>query len=129
MKSISILCALVVPAAGCYTAGGRATDAVDRVSVGMSEAQVRRELGEPDQVRILVDESVGAPHWEWIYVYKTPWTMMVFPMLLVFTVVLAPAGFFWGMAVGMTDHADAALLFGPGGILIQKEVRVFGAGF
>jgi len=109
MRRVAALSALTLLIAGCYTGHGRAESRRQLLTTGMTQAEVKDLLGEPDKVT-----RTGPDVVEWGYAYSTPFTMFIVPTLGLFTVVLTiPSAY---VLLGLTWGGTTSWLrveFGP----------------
>jgi len=114
MRRVAALCALPLLIASCYTGYGRAESRRKLLTLGMTQAEVKELLGEPDRVTPIQGGVDPAFVVEWDYAYTTPFTMFVVPTIGLFTVVLTvPSAY---VLLGLTWGGTTSWLrveFGP----------------
>ena len=127
MRAIAGLCAVTLLLAGC-TGGGTASYYFDKVQEGMTQDEVRQNLGNPDIVRGTDFPVEGQPVLEWEYQWHTPSPFYILPTLLLFTIVLTIPAFYVLMGLGMSGTGGVWVDFGLDGRVSAKR-GVFGTGF
>jgi len=127
MRAIAGLCAVITLLAGC-TGGGTALPYFEKLKEGMTQDEVRKNLGEPDRVRGTDFPVEGQPILEWEYEWHTPFPLYIIPFVCLFTIILTIPAFYALLFLGMGDTGIVWVDFGIDGQV--SAMRCFsGSGF